>query len=374
MNAGLGLASGVPWPVSVRACRLSARASSLLLWGLIMVGCVLPARWAWAAGAGTELGATLPAHAALVDQVHLLSDAQRHELIAHLSEVEAHRGMRMGVVLIPSTGDDGIEAYANQLGNAWHIGDAGGVLLIVAVKDKQARIEVSRSVEGRLPDVLAGRILRESMTPAFKAQHYHEGLLEGVRRIDLSMQAQAAEPSVSAAQVNSHTPMDAHLAGWVGVALILFWLGLLVYGLVLFVRDRLTRPLCMRVAGVVALFEAVVLSTAMSVPAALLVAISSGLAVWLILLLASGVRRLFGGRSHRPMEVRPAKKKPSKAIRRRTNAQQAGLMATDRRRQEEDSRSFWQSSSSSSDSSSASSSSDSSSSNDFGGGGASSSW
>lgn len=371
-------AAGWP-PCRKRPLRELACLGRLLL--VALIGVLLAAGWARAEGQGARLGASLPGHAALVDQVRLLNEAERRELTARLAEVEALRGVRMGIVLVGSTGEDSIESYANELGNAWHIGDVGGVLMVVAVRDRHARIEVSRAVEGRLPDVVAGRILRDSMMPAFKAQRYHDGLLDSVRRVDQALDAAPAErvasgPEPAAAEAHGH------LAGWVAITLMLLWLIVLVYCVILLVRDRLSMRAAAGVAGGKALIEAGLFSTVMSVPSSLTVAILSGVGVWLILLVASGVRRLFGGGARRDPEAGQTRRKPSKPARRpsekrqagRQRGRKAGLVATERRRQTDDSRSFWSSSSASSDNSCSSDSSGSSSSNDFGGGGASSSW
>lgn len=352
------------------------------LLAVTLIGVLLLVDLARAEGQAASLGAALPGHAAVVDQAQLLSEAERRELTERLTEVEATRGVRMGVVLLGSTGEDSIEDYANQLGNAWHIGDAGGVLIVVAVQDRHARIEVSRAVEDRLPDVVAGRILRESMMPAFKAQRYRDGLLDSVRRVDQALLETPADPAASVPDAGQLAPAvvaaHGHLAGWVAITLMLLWLIVLVYCLILFVRDRLTMRAAAGVAGGKALIEAGLFSTVMSVPSSVIVALISGVGVWLILLLASGVRRLFGGGARRDPEAGQTRRKPSKPARRpsekRQRGRKAGLVANERRRQTEDCRSFWSSSGSSSDSSCSSDSSGSSSSNDFGGGGASSSW
>ena len=360
--------------VGRRSCREQSFVDLTWLLAVALIGALLGAGVARAEGQGSRLGASLPGHAAVVDQAQLLNEDERRELTERLAEIETLRGVRMGVVLVRSTGEDSIESYANELGNAWHIGEAGGVLIVVAVQDRRARIEVSRAVEGRLPDVVAGRILRDSMMPAFKAQRYRDGLLEGVRRVDQALLEAPSGLAPSSPDAGEQASTLGHLSGWVAITLALLWLAVLVYCVVLFVQDRLTMRSAAGVAGGKALIEAGLFSTVMSVPSSLTVAIVSGVGVWLILLLASGVRGLFGSGARRDSDSGKSRRKQTQSAKRpsekRRGGRKAGLAASDRPPQTEDSRSSFGSSSDASSESSCSSAS----SNDFGGGGASSSW
>jgi uncharacterized protein len=61
----------------------------------------------------------------------------------------------------------------------WKLGERGkdnGVLVVVAVKDRRVRIETGYGTEGALTDAQAGRIIRDTLTPAFRQGRYGEGL------------------------------------------------------------------------------------------------------------------------------------------------------------------------------------------------------
>jgi uncharacterized protein len=62
-------------------------------------------------------------------------------------------------------------------------GRDNGVLFLVAVDDRAARIEVGYGLEATLPDALAGRILREEVVPRFRDGDYPGGLAAGVDAI-----------------------------------------------------------------------------------------------------------------------------------------------------------------------------------------------
>jgi uncharacterized protein len=60
------------------------------------------------------------------------------------------------------------------------------------------RIEVGYGLEGTLPDVVASRIIRDVITPAFKTGDYDRGVGEGVGAIVAALEGRAASPAASA--------------------------------------------------------------------------------------------------------------------------------------------------------------------------------
>jgi uncharacterized protein len=92
----------------------------------------------------------------------------------------------VGVLVVPNMGGEDVEGYSNRVFHEWGIGKKdkkNGVLLVVSIADRKLRIEVGYGLEGVLPDGRAGQIIRESIVPAFKQQHYSAGILSGVDAI-----------------------------------------------------------------------------------------------------------------------------------------------------------------------------------------------
>lgn len=86
------------------------------------------------------------------------------------------------VVTIPTLSGAPIEDYALTMLRQWGIGDKqlnNGVLLLVAVNDRQSRIEVGYGLEGALPDAKTGRIQDQYMIPYFQQNDYNQGILNG---------------------------------------------------------------------------------------------------------------------------------------------------------------------------------------------------
>ncbi|MDO9144508.1 TPM domain-containing protein [Rhodoferax sp.] len=122
----------------------------------------------------------------VIDSTGTLAAAQRNTLEAKLNAFEASSGAQVVVLLVPSTQPEDIASYANRVANSWKIGrkDIGdGLLLIVAVQDRKLRIEVAKTLEGAIPDLLAKRIIDEAITPRFKQGDYAGGIDAGLTRI-----------------------------------------------------------------------------------------------------------------------------------------------------------------------------------------------
>lgn len=121
----------------------------------------------------------------VIDSAGLLTGPQFTQLNRQLIEYELSRndGSQFVVFIVPSTGGESIETFAHRAFNTWKIGRKGknnGLLLVVAVNDRNLRFEVGYGLEGILPDVSAGRIIRQRITPEFKKGHYFTGIEAGV--------------------------------------------------------------------------------------------------------------------------------------------------------------------------------------------------
>lgn len=98
------------------------------------------------------------------------------------TQLAAKTKAQIVVVTLPSLEGTPSEDYALGLLRQWGIGDKtlnNGVVLLVAVNDRQSRIEVGYGLEGALPDGKTGRIQDEYMLPYFQQGDYEKGILNG---------------------------------------------------------------------------------------------------------------------------------------------------------------------------------------------------
>jgi uncharacterized protein len=147
----------------------------------------------WADGS-TDSGVLLPLSERVVDVTGTLDSAAKARLIDKLKALEDRRGAQIAVVMLPSVGKMGIEAFSEKLFNLWKLGRKGvddGGLLVVAKDDRRMRIEVGYGLEGAIPDVLAGRIIRERLAPAFRQDDYAGGIESAVDALILLVDGEA---------------------------------------------------------------------------------------------------------------------------------------------------------------------------------------
>lgn len=122
----------------------------------------------------------------VTDQTGTLDNATVQQLEQQLVQLDQTKGAQLAVLVVPTTGSDTIESYARRVFDQWRLGRArvdDGVLLVVAKDDRRLRIEVGYGLEGAIPDILAGRIIREQITPYFKQNDYAAGIVAGVNSL-----------------------------------------------------------------------------------------------------------------------------------------------------------------------------------------------
>lgn len=128
--------------------------------------------------------------AQVVDMADLLNEQQEASLIQTLSDHEKKTSNQIVVATIADLNGYAIADYANRLGRYWEIGTGekdNGVLLVVAPKDRQVRIEVGYGLEGALTDALSSTIIQREMLPAFRKNDYPAGITRGINAILLSI-------------------------------------------------------------------------------------------------------------------------------------------------------------------------------------------
>lgn len=132
----------------------------------------------------------------VVDNADLLDPAREAALTQRLEALEQQTGRQLVVATLPSLGGRTIEDYGYRLGRAWGIGDQeedDGILLIVAPNERRVRIETGYGARVFLTDALSGVIIRNAITPRFKAGDYPGGIEAGVTEIAAQMQLPPAE-------------------------------------------------------------------------------------------------------------------------------------------------------------------------------------
>jgi uncharacterized protein len=124
-----------------------------------------------------------------------LDAASRIEAI--LAQHEQATGLQVAVAVVPSIGGVPLEDYSARLFSRWKIGREGkddGVILLVALRERQIRIEVGYGLEGAITDGTAGEIIRNAIAPEFKRGDYAAGIEAGVQAIIAASQGEGGGP------------------------------------------------------------------------------------------------------------------------------------------------------------------------------------
>lgn len=123
------------------------------------------------------------------DQAGLLSSQVREALNSALMSVKQTSGSEIAVLTIKSLEGESIEGYAIRVVDEWKLGSKNkdnGVLFLIALGEKQMRIEVGQGHEGDLPDAKAGHIINNVKT-YFKRGDFQSGVILGVDQIAKSI-------------------------------------------------------------------------------------------------------------------------------------------------------------------------------------------
>ncbi len=122
----------------------------------------------------------------VVDQADILSPATEKAITALLAAHEEVTSNQVVVLTVFSLEGEAIEDLSIRVAEAWELGTAqhdNGVLLLVAVEDRELRIEVGLGLEGDLTDAAANRIIRNEIVPVFRQGDFNAGVLVGVQSI-----------------------------------------------------------------------------------------------------------------------------------------------------------------------------------------------
>lgn len=195
--------------------------------------------------AATPALAALPARPAgpVLDQANVIPDAEEAALDAKLRAYNTSTGRAVIVATVNSLDDLPIEDYAQQLVRAWDIGGAKteeGVLLLVAPGERKLRIEAARGVQERLTDALSGRIIRDTISPRFKAGDFGGGIIAGVDAIVAQLDRSPADAKAVAEAAAAAGRQKAD-SGGASIGGVIFWIGLIVVFMLLFGRGGRRR-------------------------------------------------------------------------------------------------------------------------------------
>ncbi len=120
------------------------------------------------------------------DFANVIDAPTRDRLENTLVNLKLRANIEFAVVTVRTTGEQPIYDYSLAVARGWGIGakddEQNGLLLLVAIDDRKYYTQVSRHLEGDLPDGYVGEVGRRMREP-FRAGNYSEGLAKAVETI-----------------------------------------------------------------------------------------------------------------------------------------------------------------------------------------------
>lgn len=152
------------------------------------------------------------------DFAKVLTAEEVQSIDQKLSNLKQTTGSEIAVVTVSTIGtDETIESYAEKLFQEWGIGNKDtdtGLLLLVAVNDRQMRIETGYGIEGAVTDIQSGNIIRNVMAPSFREGKYGQGISGAVDALGAIITNSPEAAQYSAEPSSSGSPgWDVDFAG-----------------------------------------------------------------------------------------------------------------------------------------------------------------
>ena len=133
----------------------------------------------------------------VTDLTGTLTAGQQAEIEQKLAAFEQRKGAQVALLIVPTTAPEAIEQYSIRVVDAWKLGREqadDGALLLVALQDRQLRIETGRGLEGVLPDAIARRIIDDTIKPLFRQGDIFGGVSAGLAQIMKVVDGEALPP------------------------------------------------------------------------------------------------------------------------------------------------------------------------------------
>ncbi|MBS1970841.1 MAG: TPM domain-containing protein [Bdellovibrionales bacterium] len=159
----------------------------------------------------------------VMDEVGVLRPQDRRDLEDVIRDYNSQGKAQLQVLVIDSLGDLTIEEASIKITDAWKLGTAkkdNGILFLIAPNERKLRIEVGQGLEGALPDVIAKRIIADTVVPLFKARNLSAGIVVGTYQIIKYIDQEYADQHLSQPEPEP----TKSIPGWVIIVILLLLL------------------------------------------------------------------------------------------------------------------------------------------------------
>lgn len=152
----------------------------------------------------------------VTDNAGVIDAATKDRLAAILNNLKDRADIEFAVVTVPTTGNTDAFEYSLELARARGVGskegEKNGLLLLVAVNDHKWQVQVSRHLEGDLPDSLVGEIARQRLTGPFRQGNYGQGIADFVQAVIATLAEKRGFQLEGIDQHNAYRPSSRQVA------------------------------------------------------------------------------------------------------------------------------------------------------------------
>ncbi len=122
----------------------------------------------------------------ILDQADLLTPEQEENIFQLINELDKTIGSQIAILTIDTLMGEAINEFSLRTANQIKLGREkynDGVLLTIALKNREMRIEVGIGLEKIIKDEIASQIIQDDIAPSFRERDYYNGIKNGVEKI-----------------------------------------------------------------------------------------------------------------------------------------------------------------------------------------------
>jgi len=165
----------------------SLRAISRSLFAAVVLLLAISAAYSQNTGQFSINESPLPAPTGYVnDYAGVLDSSTKQQIEDKIKQFKdtSNPTTELAIAIVKTTGDRDIFDYSLAVARGWKIGsdqaNNPGALMFVAVDDRKYFTQVSRDLEGDLPDAAAGSLQRQFLVPQFRQGNYGKGISDTI--------------------------------------------------------------------------------------------------------------------------------------------------------------------------------------------------
>ena len=121
------------------------------------------------------------------DYAGVLSSSEESQMVQMLSSLERSTSAQIAVLTVQDLQGYNVESFSLKTAEEWSLGQKdrdNGILVLLAMNEKEVRIEVGYGLEGEITDIKSGYIIRNIILPEFRKGNFGKGLYDGISAIN----------------------------------------------------------------------------------------------------------------------------------------------------------------------------------------------